>query len=257
MVRAGVNPTDWKFRAGMMSRATTRSTPGQDGAGVVDAVGDGRRPGWPSVERVWLVLAQHGRAYGTAAEYTVQPADQVVPLPRRRRLRPRRALGVPAVTAHRALTPARTGRPARPGAAQRQEVLVAGGAGAVGNAAIQLARWAGATVITTVSSEEKAALARPPGPTTSSTTARATRPPRSSRSHRTAWTSSSRSPRRRTTRSTSRSSRCTAPVSIYANNGGDELTMPLRAAFSEEPPLPVPHPLHARRRLASRPPSRT
>ena len=64
LVRAGVNPTDWKFRAGMMSEYD-EVTPGQDGAGVVDAVGSGVS-GLAVGDRVWLVLAQHGRAYGTA-----------------------------------------------------------------------------------------------------------------------------------------------------------------------------------------------
>lgn len=69
-------------------------------------------------------------------------------------------LGIPALTAHRCLTVA-AGGPARlePGALTGRTVLVAGGAGAVGNAVIQLAKWAGATVLTTVSSKEKADLA--------------------------------------------------------------------------------------------------
>src|SRR3954451_16302842 len=79
VVRAGVNPTDWKFRAGMMS-GYDEVSPGQDGSGVVDAIGNGvdtHRVG----DRVWLVLAQNGRAHGTAAEFTIQPADRVIPLP--------------------------------------------------------------------------------------------------------------------------------------------------------------------------------
>ncbi len=65
LVRAGVNPTDWKFRAGMMS-GWDEVTPGQDGAGVVDAVGEG--VGHLHVgDRVWLLLAQHGRLQDTAA----------------------------------------------------------------------------------------------------------------------------------------------------------------------------------------------
>jgi NADPH2:quinone reductase len=161
MVRAGVNPTDWKFRAGMMS-GYDEVTPGQDGAGVVDAVGRGVS-GLTVGDRVWLVLAQHGRPYGTAAEFTVQPAERVIPLPEGADFDLGASLGVPAVTAHRALTSGE--RPTRlgPGAMADQTVLVAGGAGAVGNAAIQLARWSGATVITTVSSDEKAALAAAAG----------------------------------------------------------------------------------------------
>lgn len=158
--RAGVNPTDWKFRAGMM-RGFDEVTPGQDGAGIVDAVGEGvehLRVG----DRVWLLLAQHGRAHGTAADYTVHSADRVVHLPDGASYDQGASLGVPAITAHRALTSGEVHR-LGPGSMADQVVLVAGGAGAVGHAAIQLARWAGATVITTVSREEKADLARSAG----------------------------------------------------------------------------------------------
>lgn len=160
VVRSGVNPTDHKFRAGAM-RGHDEVSPGMDGSGVVDAVG-------ADVEhlavgdRVWVYLAQHGTAYGTATEHTVQPADRVVHLPAQTSYDLGAALGVPAITAHRALTSGEVNRLA-PGTLDDHVVLVAGGAGAVGNAAIQLARWAGATVITTVSSEEKAVLARAAG----------------------------------------------------------------------------------------------
>ncbi len=162
LVRAGVNPTDWKFRASMMS-GYDEVVPGQDGAGVIDAVGAGV-DGFAVGDRVWLVLAQHGRAFGTAAEFTVQPVDRVVPLPAEASYDLGASLGVPAVTAHRALT-ASEGGPSRlgPGTLDGSVVLVAGGAGAVGNAAIQLARWSGATVITTISSDAKAELARAAG----------------------------------------------------------------------------------------------
>jgi len=232
LVRAGVNPTDWKFRAGMMS-GHDEVTPGQDGAGVVDAIGPGVEQ-FAVGDRVWLVLAQHGRPYGTAAEFTVQTVDRVVPLPDNADFDLGASIGVPAVTAHRALTAGERG-PARlgPGTLEGQAVLVAGGAGAVGNAAIQLARWSGATVITTVSSEEKAALARAAG------------------AHHVV--------NYRDQDATAEILRVApegvdiavevAPaqnigidlevvkvhglVSIYANNGGDELTMPLRAAFGK------------------------
>ena len=232
LVRAGVNPTDWKFRAAMMS-GYDEVTPGQDGAGVVDAVGVGVT-GFAAGDRVWLVLAQHGRAHGTAAEYTVQPVERVVPLPDGAGFDLGASVGVPAVTAHRALTahefgPSRLG----PGALDGRVVLVAGGAGAVGNAAIQLARWSGATVITTVSSEEKATLARIAG------------------AHHVVDYRE---------QDVIAAVREVAPdgvdiavevapaqnvaldldlvkvhglVSIYANNGGEELTMPLRAAFGK------------------------
>ncbi len=161
LVRAGVNPTDWKFRAGTM-RDHAEVTPGQDGAGEVDAVGSGVE-NVAVGDRVWLILAQHERAHGTAAEYTVQSAERVVRLPDGASYDVGASLGVPAVTAHRALTAGEGASRLAPGALSGQVVLVAGGAGAVGNAAIQLARWAGATVVTTVSSKEKAALAKAAG----------------------------------------------------------------------------------------------
>jgi NADPH2:quinone reductase len=99
-------------------------------------------------------------ASGTAQESTVVPAERVFPLPDGADFELGASLGIPGATAHRALTVAEDGPSRlRPGALQDRTVLVAGGAGAVGNAAIQLARWSGATVIATVSGEEKAALA--------------------------------------------------------------------------------------------------
>jgi NADPH2:quinone reductase len=161
---AGVNPTDWKSRSGATTTdlAWDEIVPGQDGAGVVDAVGGGVT-GLHEGERVWLYLAQHQQPFGTAAEYTVLPADRAVRLGDAS-YDVGASLGVPAVTAHRALT-IHEGGPSRlePGALEDKVVLVTGGAGAVGHAAIQLAVWAGATVITTVSSDEKATLARAAG----------------------------------------------------------------------------------------------
>jgi NADPH2:quinone reductase len=162
---AGVNPTDWKLRAG----ATTSElpfdeiVPGQDGAGVVDEVGNGV-DGLEAGDRVWVLLAQHDDPLGTAAEYTVVPADRAVRLPGSASYDVGASLGVPALTAHRCLTVHEDGPSGlSAGALADRVVLVTGGAGAVGHAAIQLARWAGATVVTTVSSEEKAALARAAG----------------------------------------------------------------------------------------------
>jgi NADPH2:quinone reductase len=161
---SGVNPTDWKSRAGGSQRAAFAETvPNQDGAGIVDALGDGV-DGLEVGDRVWVHLAQHQRPTGTAQEYTVVPATRAVKLPAGVDFATAASLGVPAVTAHRALTVHEDG-PAHlaPGALAGRTVLVAGGAGAVGHAAIQLARWAGATVITTVSSDAKAQLARAAG----------------------------------------------------------------------------------------------
>ena len=164
IVRAGVNPTDWKFRAGGMGElAFPEIVPGQDGAGDVDAVGAGVTD-LAVGDRVWTMLAQHTRPGGTAQELVVLPVANVAKLPDTASYDLGASLGVPAVTAHRALTTSEDG-PDRlaPGALDGTTVLVAGGAGAVGNAAIQLARWAGATVIATVSSDEKGALARAAG----------------------------------------------------------------------------------------------
>jgi NADPH:quinone reductase len=162
---SGVNPTDWKSRAG--SGAATAGdgerVPNQDGAGTVDAVGDGVDGVEPG-DRVWVFFAAYQRPTGTAQEYTVVPVDRVAKLPDAASFDIGASLGVPALTAHRALTVHDAG-PARlaPEALAGRTVLVAGGAGAVGHAAIQLARWAGATVITTVSSPEKARLAAAAG----------------------------------------------------------------------------------------------
>jgi NADPH2:quinone reductase len=155
-VRAsGVNPTDFKTRAGATTRPIEEfQVPNQDGAGVVEAVGDGvdaARVG----ERVWMWLAAFGRRWGTAAEYTVVPARQAVPLPDGASFELGASLGVPAMTAHRALF--------ADGPVEGKTVLVTGGAGAVGHYAIELAKWAGAHVVTTVSSLEKGELAAKAG----------------------------------------------------------------------------------------------
>jgi NADPH2:quinone reductase len=162
---SGVNPTDWKSRRGSGSSAAEgESVPNQDGAGTVDAVGQGVE-GVSVGDRVWLAISAWQRpGGGTAQEYTVVPAERVFPLPNEADFSVGASLGVPALTAHRALTVAEDGPSelAR-GTLTGRTVLVAGGAGAVGHAAIQLARWAGATVITSVSSDAKAELATAAG----------------------------------------------------------------------------------------------
>jgi NADPH:quinone reductase len=164
--RSGVNPTDWKSRRG--SEAGTAvdppQVPNQDGSGVVDAVGEGVEAAMQGV-RVWVWEAAHLRpSGGTAQEYAVVAARHVVLLPDVGSFDLGASLGVPFLTAHRCLTVTEDG-PTRlgPGTMEGRTVLVAGGAGAVGNAAIQLARWSDATVITTVSSPEKAQLAASAG----------------------------------------------------------------------------------------------
>jgi len=165
IARSGVNPTDWKSRRGSEPGVPVNppQTPNHDGAGVVEAAGDGVGTALNGV-RVWVCEAAYQRPIGTAAEYTVVPARQVVPLPDSASFDLGASLGVPFVTAQRCLT-VLEGGPARlgPGTLEGRIVLVAGGAGAVGNAAIQLARWSDATVITTVSSAQKAQLAASAG----------------------------------------------------------------------------------------------
>jgi NADPH:quinone reductase len=152
---SGINPTDYKARSGAVPRPMTEfQVPHQDGAGVIEAVGagvDAARVG----ERVWLWLTAVGSCWGTAAEWTVLPARQAVALPDGVPFEVGASLGVPALTAHVCLF--------ADGPLNGQTVLVAGGAGAVGHYAIELAKRGGARVITTVSSPAKAALAEQAG----------------------------------------------------------------------------------------------
>lgn len=160
VVVSGVNPTDWKARA-WREPGYPEVVPNQDGAGVVDAIGAEVR-GLAVGQRVWLWDAAWRRANGTAQEYVVLPERQAVGLPDHVSFDVGASLGIPALTAHRCLTTGAVDR-VEPGTLTGRTVLVAGGAGAVGNAAIQLARWAGAVVVATVSGPEKGELARRAG----------------------------------------------------------------------------------------------
>jgi NADPH:quinone reductase len=148
---SGINPTDWKSRSGATPRPIDGfQIPHHDGAGVIDGVGAGvdpRRTG----QRVWTWLAAAGRRWGTAAEWSVVPESQAVPLPAEASAELGASLGVPAMTAHRCLF--------ADGPVEGKTILVAGGAGAVGHFAIELAKHAGARVVTTVSGPQKAELA--------------------------------------------------------------------------------------------------
>ncbi len=155
VVASGVNPSDWKRRAGLTQPlAFPRVIPHQDGAGVIDRVGPGvaeSRVG----ERVWLFESQFGRPFGTAAEYTVQPSAHAVAMPGPVTFEQGACLGVPAMTAHRCLF--------ADGPLEGKTVLVPGGAGAVGHYAVQQAKLSGATVISAISSDYKAEIARAAG----------------------------------------------------------------------------------------------
>ena len=113
VVVSGVNPTDWKSRSGSSGGTVAEATvPNQDGAGVVDEVGPGV-DGLSAGDRVWLTLAADGRpASGTAQEYTVVPAERAFRLPDYADFELGASIGIPGVTAHRALTVAEDG-PAR------------------------------------------------------------------------------------------------------------------------------------------------
>jgi len=152
---SGVNPTDWKSRGGSTPRPIDGfQIPHHDGAGVIEAVGEGVDPARAG-QRVWLWLAAAGRRWGTAAEWSVVPEDQAVPLPDGASDELGASLGVPAMTAHWCVF--------ADGPVAGKTVLVAGGAGAVGHFAIELAARAGARVIATASGLEKAELARKAG----------------------------------------------------------------------------------------------
>ena len=152
---SGVNPSDVKARSGATRKiAYPRVIPHSDGAGEIDMVGDGVSPSRLG-ERVWLWNAQWERAFGTCAEYIALPSQQAVRLPANVSFEAGACLGIPAMTAYHAV--------AVSGAAPGMALLVAGGAGAVGHYAVQFAKAAGATVITTVSSPQKGQAARQAG----------------------------------------------------------------------------------------------
>ena len=139
LLASGVNPADCKRRAGQgYGMEFPRVVPNSDGAGVVDALGPGA-DGAPPGSRVWLYNAQRGRPFGTAAEFTCVPADCVSPLPDDVPFEAGACLGIPAMTAHRCLF--------ADGPLTGLNVLVTGGGGAVGNYAVQLARWGGAALV--------------------------------------------------------------------------------------------------------------
>jgi NADPH:quinone reductase len=151
LATSGVNPSDVKSRQGLTRKIVwPRVIPQSDGAGVIDQVGDGvakSRIG----ERVWVWNGQWKRAFGTAAEYIALPAAQAVKLPDTVSFEAGACLGIPAMTAARAVALA--------GAIEGTTLFISGGAGAVSQYAIQFAKMAGATVLTTVSSPEKAKAA--------------------------------------------------------------------------------------------------
>ncbi len=151
---AGVNPFETYIRTGKYARLPELPyTPGADGAGVVEAVGPGVKD-VATGARVYV--AALGLRFGTYAERMAVPAAMVHPLPESVSFSQGAALGVPAATAYRALV--LRGR-ARAG----QSLLVHGASGAVGAAAVQLARGLGLTVIGTAGSDAGREVARASG----------------------------------------------------------------------------------------------
>lgn len=143
---SGVNPSDVKKRAGSFPNLLDDGfvIPNSDGAGVIEAVGEGvssQRVG----ERVWVYQAQFARRFGTAAEYVAIDASRAALLPEAASFEVGACLGIPVMTAHRCVF--------ADGDVSGQTVLVTGGAGRVGYYAIQWASQAGATVIATASND--------------------------------------------------------------------------------------------------------
>jgi NADPH2:quinone reductase len=149
---SGVNPGDVKKREDTFGYGMSypRVIPHSDGAGTIDRVGGGV-PASRVGERVWCYGAQSYRPFGTAAEYVVVPAGLAVPLPDGVPFEQGACLGIPGITAHRAVHVA--------GPVAGRVVLVQGGAGSVGVCAVELARRDGARVIATVRSADDEAVA--------------------------------------------------------------------------------------------------
>ena len=156
LVASGVNPGDIKKRQDALGVGMLfpRVIPHSDGAGTIDRVGEGV-PASRVGGRVWCFGAQSYRPFGTAAEYVVVPSARVVPLSARVSFEQGACLGIPGITAHRAVHVA--------GPVEGRTVLVQGGAGAVGLCAVGLARHAGAHVIATVRSEQDELVAEQAG----------------------------------------------------------------------------------------------
>lgn len=150
-----VNPSDTKSRAGRpLLPGITCQIPHQDGAGVIEEVGEGV-PSSRINQRVWIYEALISGTAGCAAEYVVVPSDNAIELPDSVSFEMGACLGVPALTAHRCVF--------ADGPVAGKTVLVTGGAGAVSVHAIQFAKAHGATVFTTVSRDEQATVAEAAG----------------------------------------------------------------------------------------------
>ncbi|MBR9863525.1 MAG: NADPH:quinone reductase [Rhodobacteraceae bacterium] len=154
LATSGANPSDVKSRAGSRPMAYPLIIPHSDGAGEIEAVGEGVDPARTG-QRVWIWNGQWQRPLGTCAEYIALPSEQAVFLPENTPYDAGACLGIPALTAYRTVF--------ADGPVEGKKVLVSGGAGTVARYAIQMAKTGGAEVITTVSSAEKADYVRAAG----------------------------------------------------------------------------------------------
>jgi len=147
LATSGVNPSDVKKRAGSFPNLLDGGfvIPNSDGAGIIEAVGDGVDAGRVG-ERAWVYQAQYGRRFGTAAGYVAISATRAPKLPDAANFEVGACLGVPVMTAHRCVF--------ADGDVAGQTILITGGAGRVGHYAVQWASQAGATVIATASNDE-------------------------------------------------------------------------------------------------------
>ena len=152
---SGVNPSDVKIRAGARGELQfPRIIPHSDGGGIIIKVGEGvseDRVG----ERVWIWNGAFGRAHGTCAEQMALPSSQAIAMSENVSFETAACLGIPAATAYYGVF--------SDGSAEDQTILITGGAGAVGYLGIQLAKWSGANVISTVSGGDKATVAKAAG----------------------------------------------------------------------------------------------
>jgi NADPH2:quinone reductase len=153
---SGINPGDTKKRGDTfgLGMPYLRVIPHSDGAGQVDEVGADVSSEWLG-KSVWCFGAQSYRPFGTAAEFTIVPADHIAHLPQGVSMEQGACLGIPGITAHRAVHVA--------GKVKEKTVLIQGAAGSVGLCAVQLARFAGAHVIGTIRSSAEGPIAKKAG----------------------------------------------------------------------------------------------
>jgi NADPH2:quinone reductase len=154
LLSSGVNPSDYKMRMGSRPLTGAFQIPGSDGAGIIDAVGEGVSVGRIG-QRVWVFNAAFHRPYGTSAQFTIVEDWMAQELSDDLTYAQGACLGIPVMTAYRCLF--------SDGPIKDKTVYIVGGGGVVANYAIQLAKWGGAKVITSISSDEKAGYAKKAG----------------------------------------------------------------------------------------------